>query len=82
MDGNENLNTSALYKALTKLKLRDLVRSQTDTKDPSTRFTGKHQIDGVFISTEIDCTGAIFIPFWSGIGDQGYQLLIYPPSSI
>jgi len=70
IDANEDLSNGPLIKILTKMKLRDLIKERTNMPGPPTHFTGKHQIDGVFASVDIECGGARFLPFWVGIGDH------------
>ena len=70
LDANENLAKGPLSKAFAKIGLRDLVHDRTNQPGPHTWFNGKHQIDGVFATVEIDCVGARFLPFWVGIGDH------------
>ena len=59
-----------MVKTLRKIGLRDLIQERVGIKGLATRHRGKTQIDGVFASSEIDCVGARFLPFWSGIGDH------------
>ena len=70
LDANENIATGPLSKEFAKLGLRELVRERTNQPGPSTHSSGQYQIDGVFATVEIDCAGARFLPFWSGIGDH------------
>ena len=70
IDANEDLHNGPLVKMLRKHNLKDLIQDRTGKKGPHTHQLGKTQIDGVFVSEEVDCTGARYLPFWSGIGDH------------
>ena len=70
IDANEDLHNGPLVKMLRTHKLKDLIQERTGTKGPNTYHSGKNQIDGVYVSEEVDCTGARYLPFWSGIGDH------------
>ena len=70
IDANENLDNGPLICQLRKFHLRYLIRESTKTKGHPTHQTGSHQIDGVYASSDIDCVGARFLPFCSGIGDH------------
>ena len=78
IDANEDLNTGPLVKIFRQLELKDAIRERTGVKGPKTFHQGKHQIDGVFISPDIDCVGACFLPFWSGIGDHRVIVIDIP----
>ena len=70
IDANENLYSGKLQKGLMKLGMRDLVRERSKTMGPATHFKGTDQIDGIFATQDVDCMGACFLPFWTGIGDH------------
>ena len=70
IDANEDLNKGHLCAAFSRLHLRDLVKDRTHNVGPNTHFSGQHQIDGAFATEDIDCSGARFLPFWTGIGDH------------
>ena len=72
LDANENLMSGPLQKQLTAnpLNLQDLIKKRTNLPGPPTFARGKTQIDGVFATEDIICSGARFLPLWSGIGDH------------
>ena len=78
IDANEDLNIGPLVKIFRKLHLKDAIRERTGVKGPNTFHQGGHQIDGVFITPDIDCVGACFLPFWSGIGDHRVIVIDIP----
>ena len=68
IDANKDLNAGPLVKIFRKLELKDVIGERTGVKGSNTFHQGKHQIGGVFTSSEIDYAGARFLPVWSGIG--------------
>ena len=83
MDANENLANGPLSNALkADLDMRDLVETRTGKGGPATWFRGRHQIDGAFATSDIDCTGARFLPFWYGIGDHRAVVIDIPMQSL
>ena len=69
MGGNEKLWKDHIGKALrSQLNMVDLVERLTGLPGPATFCRGKHQIDGVFETRDIECTGASFLPLRDGHG--------------
>jgi len=50
--------------------MRDLVKSYTGQLGPATFHSGSNQIDGCFVTQDIDCHHAEFLPLWSIMGDH------------
>ena len=70
VDANENMGTGILARLLQQLGLQDMIRQRSGKPGPATYFRGKDQIDGIWGSTGLDCSGARFMPFWQGVGDH------------
>ena len=70
IDANENLARGKIYQLLKKHKMRDLVESHTGQAGPITFHSGSYQIDGCFVTQDIDCHHAEFLPLWSIMGDH------------
>ena len=50
--------------------MHDVIGVRTGLPGPATYAAGKHQIDGVFATSNVHITGARFLPLWTGIGDH------------
>ena len=78
IDANEDLHNGPLVKILRKDNLKDLIQDSTEEKRPNTHHLVKDQIDGVFVSEDVDYTGSRYLPFWSGIGDHRAKVIDIP----
>ena len=65
MDAAKNINKVNLARDLPHLGTRDLVKETTGKKVPATQFRGKYQIGGIWVTKDINCHAARFIPLWS-----------------
>ena len=50
--------------------LTEVVHSVTAGVSPETWFGGKDPIDGIYVSSEIDITGASYLLYHADIGDH------------
>ena len=82
IDANENMKTGKLARGLRRLSMRDLVRERAGMDGPPTHHRGSEQIDGVWGSSQLECTGARFLPFWWGAGDHRVMVVDIPWSSL
>ena len=58
--------------------MRDLVKSCTGQPGPATFHTGSKQIDGCFVTNNVDCYHAEFLPLWAIMGDHRGILIDVP----
>ena len=70
IDANDDMNRGKTARMFRHLKLRDLIQERARVPDINTHFRGSKQIDGVWATEDIVCSGARFHPFWDGIGDH------------
>ena len=77
MDGNENIQTGKLAKALTKepFNMTDSIRTKIGDLKFATHYRGQEQIDAIWISKNLEATKATVLPFFFRIGDhRGFMM--------
>ena len=62
--------------------MKDLVRERARKDGPATWFRGTKQIEGTFKTPDVDCSGASFLPFWSGMGHHKAVVVDIPHQSL
>ena len=72
MNANKDVIDGAMCKQLNKadLNMRELVFSQTRTRDPKTYFKGTVAINDIWVSEELEVTAAAYLPFNPELGDH------------
>ena len=63
---NRNLERAIISEP--KIKMKDLVRERAHKDGPDTWFCGTKQINGAFLTPEVDFCGYRLLPFWCGMG--------------
>jgi hypothetical protein len=85
MDHNEHVYDGMLGKALSDregLNLQEVILIQTGTPTGAKFFRGKHPIDGLWASGNIDISNACIMPFGYGVGDHRAFVLDIPLESL
>ena len=88
IDVNENLAKGPLSKLLHSLNMHDVIAQRSNLSGPATHAQGKQQIDGVFATPNLHCSGDRFLPLWTWIGDHReivvdiYQETLYGKSML
>jgi hypothetical protein len=85
MDHNEHVYDGMLGKALSNregLNLQEVILQQTGTPTGATFFRGKHLIDELWASDNIDISHACVMPFGYGVGDHQDFALDIPLESL
>ena len=72
MNANKDVIDGAMCKQLNKadLNMRELVFSQTRTRDPKTYFKGTVAIDGIWVSEELEVTAVVYLSLNPELGDH------------
>ena len=72
IDANENVLTGQLADSLAadEIDMVEAVHSRTPGPGPKTWFRGKESIDGIWISSDLVCKGASYLPFHEDLGDH------------
>ena len=80
LDSNENMATGPLSRLLQgpDLAMVDAVRLRSQLPGPHTFTRGTRQIDGAWITPDVDVAAACFLPFYFGVGDHRAILLDIP----
>ena len=83
IDANENLNKGKLENDLrSQLHMIDAIKSRTHCAGPNTFHSGSEQIDGIWITQDLDISSACFLPFYFGIGDHRGMMIDFYSSSV
>ena len=85
MDHNKHVYDKMLGKALSNregLNLQEVILKQTGTPTGATFFQGKHPIDGLWASDNLDIGNACIMPFGYGVGDHQAFVLDIPLKSL
>ena len=84
IDGNENMAGGPLARLLSdpELNMVDAIHQRSNLPGPATFVRGRRQIDGAWITPDIDINRACFLPFFFGVGDHRALLLDIPIYSI
>ena len=82
IDANEDLSKGPLSSKLKSLQMYDAIAKRSGIPGPATFATGLNQIDGAFFSRNFECTGARFLPLWTGIGDHRAIIIDIPQQLI
>ena len=85
MDHNKHVYDGMLEKALSNregLNLQEVILKQTGTPTGATFFQGKHPIDGLWASDNLDIGNACIMPFGYGVGDHQAFVLDIPLKSL
>ena len=84
IDGNENMEGGILSQMLTdpELGMVDAVRHRSQLPGPPTFARGRRQIDGAWVTPDIDIKRACFLPFFFGVGDHRAIILDIPIYSL
>ena len=84
IDSNENMAGGPLARMLTEpeLDMRDAVLHRTQVSGPATFIRGQRQIDGAWVTPDINIRSARFLPFFFGVGDHRAIVLDIPIYSI
>ena len=67
---NKNVTDHILAGMLAELGPREAVHMRTEGPGPSTHVRGSEAINGIYVSPEIEVTGASYLPFDKGLGDH------------
>ena len=72
IDANENVLTGKLATCLadSDIGMVEAVHSRKAGPGPKTWFRGKEAIDGIWISSDLVCKGASYLPFHADLGDH------------
>ena len=83
-DSNENMSGGPLARMLAgpDLGMIDAIQHRSKTPGPPTFVRGQRQIDGAWVTPDIDINGARFLPFFFGVGDHRSMVLDIPLHSI
>ena len=60
----------------------DTIELRAQTPDPRTFICNSRQIDGAWITPNVDVTSAYFLPFYFGVGDHRAILIDIPQHSL
>ncbi len=84
LDSNENMNDGKLARLLQQddLQMKDIVKHRTKKRGPPTFIRGKRQIDGAWMTPDIEINRACFLPFFFGVGDHRAIIIDIPEYSI
>ena len=84
LDSNENMASGPLSRLLQgpDLAMIDAIHLRSQTPGPHTFIRGSRQIDGAWVTPDIDITAACFLPFFFGVGDHRAMLLDIPQHCI
>lgn len=84
MDANQDLGKSRFVRELQgKIDLKDAVKRRTRKAGPATYFRGTKEIDGIFLTDDVDCTAARFLPsHFSGVRDHRGVIIEVPYQSL
>ena len=82
LDANEDLSHGKLEKALKEqLNMIDAVKARSNCPGPNTFHTGSKQVDGIWVTQDLDISLACFLPFFFGAGDhRGILIDLYSSS--
>ena len=64
------------------LDMKDAVKSRIETDGPTTFVRGSRQIDGAWVTPDVEISAACFLPFFFGVGDHRAILLDIPQHSL
>ena len=72
MDANENVVMGVMSRELAQegIDMKEAVHGMTEGLGPKTHFRGKESIDGIWVSTDLEVTGASYLPFDPDVGDH------------
>ncbi len=72
MDANKNVGTGVMSKELAQegIDMKEAVHGMTAGLGPKTHFRGKESIDGIWVSTNQEVTGASYLPFDPDVGNH------------
>ena len=84
LDGNEDMNEGPLARMLQHpdLDIRDAIKTRTNMEGPHTFIRGSRQIDGAWITPDIELHDVFFLPFFFGVGDHRGIILDIPQQSL
>ena len=84
LDSNENMQSSPLSRLLKsrKLEMLDAIQLRSQLPGPPIFVQGSRQIDGAWVTPDIDITSACFLPFYFGVGDHMGLILDIPQQSL
>ena len=84
IDSNEDMEKGQLQKMLknSNLDMRDAVKYKSNMPGPPTFVRGSRQIDGVWVTKELEIDAACFTPFYFGIGDHRGIIIDIPQKSL
>ena len=84
LDSNENISNDPLSQILSHpdLGMIDVVQHQSGLPGPHTFIRGSCQIDGAWVTPDIDIERACFLPFYFGVGDHRGILMDIPQRAI
>ena len=70
IDANENVTDHILARMLAEIGLQEVVHMRTDGPGPKTHVNGSESINGIYVTPEIEVTGASYLPFNKDLGDH------------
>ncbi len=72
MDVNKNVVEGVICKRLAEegIDMREAVHQQVPVRGPKTHFRGKESINGIWVSSDLEVTGANYLPFNLDIWDH------------
>ena len=84
LDSNENMASGSLSRLLQgpELAMVDINNLQSQTPSPHTFIRGTRQIDGPWVTLDIDIIAACFLPFFFGVEDHQAIILDIPQHCI
>ena len=80
LDSNETMASGPLSRLLQgpELAMVDAIHLRSQSPDPNTFICGRRQIDGAWVTPDVDITAACFLPFFFGVGDHRAIILDIP----
>ena len=84
VDSNENMDGGPLARMLghEDLDMVDAIKSRSKQSGPNTFVRGSRQIDGVWVTKDIELSRACFLPFYFGVGDHRGIILDIPQATL
>ena len=84
IDSNEDMATGPLSRMLANddLAMVDAVRLKSNAPGPPTFVRGRRQIDGAWVTPDVNVERACFLPFFFGVGDHRAIIVDIPIHSL
>ena len=84
LDGNEDMRNGQLARMIRHqvLDMKDAVKSRSNIEGLATFVRGSRQIDGAWVTPDVEISAACFLPFYFGVGYHRVILLDIPLHSL